>query len=349
METIASIRTKAREGQPVEAEAGCQVEHVATKSTRDGKPYLDVALVDATDRFSLRVWSDHPSFDRISDFERGVFVAVGGEFALGAFGLEAKRWRIRKLDPPEVEALVSGPAELRERQDRDYADIGALVVSLSDPRLRGLCALFLEEMGPRFRRSAAARNYHHARRGGLVEHEAQMMRCADAVARIYPALNRDLLLAGTLFHDCGKLWENAVEEAGFAMPFTLPGELMGHITIGIELVNALWRKLLASEAATGWAGLEPAAEEVRLHLLHLIASHHGELEFGSPVVPKTPEAAALHYIDNLDAKLEMFAGGYGSAAELAPGILERVRPLPGNLVRPLPVVPGNADGLPADA
>ena len=110
-----------------------------------------------------------------------------------------------------------------------------------------------------------------------------------------------------------------------------------------------WRKLLVSEAAAGWAGLEPAAEEVRLHLLHLIASHHGELEFGSPVVPKTPEAAALHYIDNLDAKLEMFAGGYGSAAELAPGILERVRPLPGNLVRPLPVVPDNAEGLPADA
>ncbi len=339
MDAIADIRSRARGGTPVDAETGCQVESVARKTTRDGKPYLEVALADASDRFSLRVWSDHPAFDRISDFETGLFVAVDGEFAVTPFGLEARRWRVRTLDATEVGILVSGSGELRARQDRDYADIVALVESVVEPRLRALGLLFLEDHGPRFRRSAAARTYHHARRGGLVEHAAQMMRCAEAVARVYPALNRDLLVTGALFHDCGKLWENAVEEAGFAMPYNLTGEMLGHISIGIELVNTLWRKLPPDAEAEPGGG--PGPEEVRLHLLHLIASHHGELEFGSPVVPKTPEAAALHYIDNLDAKLEMFANGYASAPELAPGILDRVRPLPGNLVRPLPRVGSN--------
>jgi 3'-5' exoribonuclease len=82
--------------------------------------------------------------------------------------------------------------------------------------------------------------------------------------------------------------------------------------------------------------LEPASDHVRLHLLHLIGSHHGELAFGSPVLPKTPEAIALHYIDNLDAKLDMFSRGYETSHEIAPGIFERVRPLPQNLVEPLP-------------
>ena len=87
------------------------------------------------------------------------------------------------------------------------------------------------------------------------------------------------------------------------------GELMGHISIGLELVNSMWRKLSA-ENADSWKACTPASEDVRLHLLHLIGSHHGEHQFGSPVNPKTPEAMALHYIDNLDARLEMFAAGY---------------------------------------
>jgi 3'-5' exoribonuclease len=133
-----------------------------------------------------------------------------------------------------------------------------------------------------------------------------MMRIAVAVAPLYPQLNLDLLTAGILFHDSGKLWENHLPENGFTMGFDERGELMGHISIGIELVNTLWRKILASDAAAGWKELLPASEDVRLHLLHLIGSHHGEPQFGSPVSPKTPEAMALNYIDNMDARLEMF-------------------------------------------
>jgi 3'-5' exoribonuclease len=194
--------------------------------------------------------------------------------------------------------------------------------------------MFLTEFGDRFRRTAAARNYHHARRGGLVEHTAQMMRTAAAIAPLYPQLNLDLLIAGILFHDSGKLWENALPENGFVMGYDERGELVGHISIGLELVNSLWRKLSA-ENADEWKNLLPPSEDVRLHLLHLIGAHHGEQQFGSPVTPKTPEAMALHYIDNLDARLEMFAAGYLTAKPLADRIFDRVRPLPGNLVKSL--------------
>ena len=223
---------------------------------------------------------------------------------------------------------------MRAKQNADWEFIEKIIHTITDPRLRALCEAFLNEWGERFRRTAAARNYHHARRGGLVEHTAQMMRVAKEIAPLYPQLNLDLLIAGILFHDSGKLWENALSENGFVMNYDERGELVGHISIGLELVNALWRKLSA-ENAQAWKNLAPASEDVRLHLLHLIGAHHGEPEFGSPVAPKTPEAMALHYIDNLDARLEMFAAGYATAKPLAARIFDRVRPLPGNLVKSL--------------
>ena len=110
---------------------------------------------------------------------------------------------------------------------------------------------------------------------------------------------------------------------------------MGHISIGLELVNSIWRKLQTEENLGAWGSLSPASEDVRMHLLHLIGAHHGEPQFGSPVYPKTPEALALNYIDNLDARLEMIFAGYPVAKPLAARVFERVRPLPGNLIKPL--------------
>jgi len=329
--TIANLKRAAMDGR-VEAVIHGQVESLTRKETRDQKPYREVVLADAEAKITLRAWSDSPAFAICEQLSRGAFIEVTGEFVHnGAFGTDARRWTCRRLVDEERDALLAGPPELREKQKADYDFIVRTVESLADPRLRTLGTMFLTDWGDRFRRSAAARNYHHARRGGLVEHTAQMMRAAEAVASVYTQLNRDLLLAGVLFHDCGKLWENVMPETGFNMPYSETGELLGHIPVGIELVNALWRKL----DFTPWAGLDPASEEVRLHLLHLIAAHHGEKQFGSPVDPKTPEAFALHHIDNLDAKMEMLAAGYETAAQLAPGIFERVRPLPGNFVRQL--------------
>jgi 3'-5' exoribonuclease len=172
-----------------------------------------------------------------------------------------------------------------------------------------------------------------------VEHVAQMMRCTVAICGVYPALNRDLMIAGVLFHDCGKLWENVHAENSFAQPYNLTAEMLGHIPLGLEVVNKLWRELMERPEAAEWVHVEPASDAVRLHLLHLIAAHHGALEFGSPVLPKTPEAVALHHVDNIDAKLEMFRKAYESGKELAPGIIEKFAPWPVNIVAPLAVVP----------
>ena len=121
------------------------------------------------------------------------------------------------------------------------------------------------------------------------------------------------------------------------MPYDLRGELIGHVSIGVELVNRLWQRLKESAEFAQWSSLTPGSESVRLHLIHLVAAHHGERQFGSPVEPRTPEAMTLHLIDNLDAKLEMMGNAYQLGKRLSTEVVERVRPLPTNLVEPLPV------------
>src|ERR1041385_8706594 len=246
--TLTEIR-RAAQGGPVTARVHVQVESAAPKLTRDQKPYCELSLADACDRMTLRVWSDHPQYKACSNFNNDSFIELTGEFSSHSqYGLEAQKWTVRPLTPQEKSELLQGPAELRARQNADWEFIERTVNTITDPRLRGLCEAFLKEWGDRFRRTAAARNYHHARRGGLVEHTAQMMRVAKEIAPLYPQLNLDLLIAGILFHDSGKLWENALSENGFVMNYDERGELVGHISIGLELVNALWRKLTAENA-----------------------------------------------------------------------------------------------------
>jgi 3'-5' exoribonuclease len=332
---IASLRAAAREGR-ARAVLPVLVDAVNEKASKDGKPFLEIQLVDARDRFVLRVWSDNGQFAAARELATGACLKLEGEFTVHPqFGLEAKRWSFAALTGEEKEEFLAGPADLRARQEEDYRFITTAVAAMKEPRLRALGEAFLEKFGPRFRRTAAARFFHHARRGGLVEHVAQMMRYAEGVAAANPALHRDLLVSGVLFHDCGKLWENCIEEGGFSMPFDERGELLGHINIGIELVNSLWKTLPLEE----WKALVPDSEDVRLHLLHLIAAHHGELAYGSPVQPKTPEAIALHYIDNLDAKLEMLARGYEGGASVGDRIYDKVKPLNVRLVAPLGAAP----------
>ena len=332
--TLGEIR-RAAQSEPVTARVHVQVEAAAPRLTREQQPYCELVLADVCNRMTLRVWSDHPAYKACSSLVAEQFIELTGEFHQHSqFGLEARKWTLRPLVQQEITELLQGPAELRARQSADWDFILQTCAALRDPRLRVLCETFLNEWGDRFRRTAAARNYHHARRGGLVEHTAQMMRVGLAITPLYPQLNSDLLIAGILFHDSGKLWENQYSETGFVMGYDERGELMGHISIGLELVNSMWRKILG-ENTDAWKQLVPASEDVRLHLLHLIGAHHGEPEFGSPVSPKTPEAMTLHYIDNLDARLEMFAAGYLAAKPLGARIFDRVRPLPGNLVKSL--------------
>jgi len=334
--TITQLRQVANQS-PQPYRLHVQVESRLEKTTSGGSPFFEVKLVDAGDSLLWRVFDNNPQFHDVAKLARNAFLQLAGQWVDGKYGLEPRQVQMRGLSEAETSTLLLGDPDLAARQQADYGDIVAFIESIRDPRLLKMCSVFLERHGERFRRTGAARRNHHARRGGLVEHVAQMMRCAAAVAGVYANLNRDLMIAGVLFHDCGKLWENVYAESGFTMPYNLTAEMLGHIPLGLELVNKLWREMMESPAAE-WNTLEPASESVRLHLLHLIAAHHGTLEFGSPVLPKTPEAIALHHVDNIDAKLEMFRRAYETGKELGPGIIEKFSPWPVNIVAPLPQV-----------
>ena len=333
--TISELKELAGE-TPVVAAVHAQLQSRATRKTKADKPYLELAFADSTGHFNLKVWSDSPIYQQAESIPESTVVRLEAKWTQNQYGFDARDLSFHQPDERALGDFYAGDPALRAKQDLDFTDIVRLCESIADPRLHALCQLFFRQHGDRFRRTAAAKRNHHARRGGLVEHVAQMMRSADALCPVYPELNRDLLLTGVLFHDSGKLWENSYPEHGFAQTLSIHGEMMGHIPLGIELVNKLWRDLMEAPEAASWVDLKPASEDTRLHLLHLIGSHHGELAFGSPVLPRTPEAFALHYIDNLDAKLEMIREAYNQTQEIAPNIFERVFPLPTNLVRPLP-------------
>ncbi len=332
--TISQLRKQAS-SEPLSASFDAQLERKAERETKAGKPYYEITLVDGTGDMKLKVWENRPQFRALHDIADGALLRFSGEWTQNQYGIDSAKWDMRLLNEGEAADFLVGDPETRARQDADWADILKMTGGIADPRLHALCDAFIKKYSDLFRRSAAARKNHHARRGGLVEHVAQMMRAAHAMCSVYPALNRDLLTAGVLFHDCGKMWENTYPEVGFTQPFSIYGEMLGHIPMGIEVVGAMWRTIMEREEAKGWEELDPASAEVKLHLQHLIASHHGTHEWGSPTLPRTPEAMALHYVDNMDAKYEMMRMGYENSPELAPGIQERSFPLPASLVKPL--------------
>jgi 3'-5' exoribonuclease len=343
--SITELKKAARQHSPQEAEVHAQIEKITRKEASNGKPFYEVIFRDGSESMTLRAWADTAAFESSASSQPGDFVSLEGAFShTAAFGMDARGWEMSLLQDEAVDALLEGTPQRRELLERAFASITDAVGSLQDPRIRALCDQFLTQYGARFRRAAAARGNHHARRGGLLEHTSRMMESALALCGVYPELNRDLVIAGVLFHDTGKLWETCPPERGFGIETEPRGELLGHLSIGIELVNALWRDLPKEE----WENLNPTSEEVRLHLLHLVASHHGQLEFGSPVLPKTPEAALLHFVDNIDARMEMFLTAYSSTSPAHTGQREWVRPLGVAPVTPLPHFQSEIQGLSAD-
>lgn len=258
---------------------------------RKGREYLDLELCDASGAIDARIWPDNPAVR--GDFKEKDFVAVQGS---------VRAYR------DQVQIILDHCRRAGEDGDREQGfDEGLLVPStpedvddlwrrlteiypaaLERPSLRQLAEEAQKRFGDRLREHPAAKSIHHAYRGGLLEHVVTMAELAVKIADQYPEIDRDLLLLGVYFHDLGK-----IRELG-AMPvndYTLEGQLVGHISIGLEMLR---------DCAEAVADLP---QELYLHLQHLVASHHGRREFGSPVEPSTPEALALHYVDNLDSKL----------------------------------------------
>jgi len=298
--TISELKQNTSE-TPTTATVDTQLQQCVTKTTKSGKPYLQITLTDAIDQFSLKIWENLPQFNAIQDVGTDAFIRLEGDWIQNQYGIDANRWQFRLLNEGEIQTFLIGDPETSEIQTRDWNDIIQFTTGINDPRLNQLCRTFLDQHGDQLKRTAAARKNHHARRGGLIEHVAQMMRCAVSICSVYTDLNQDLLIAGVLFHDCGKLWENTYPERGFTQPHDIQGEMLGHIPLGINFVDRLWHEMITSCIET---------KEIWENLI-------------------------LHHVDNIDAKYEMMKQAYQSAPELAPGIQEKQFPLPANLIKPL--------------
>jgi len=206
--------------------------------------------------------------------------------------LQVKVERLRVVDASEVSPEDYVPATEKDRRAL-AAELELAAEELDNPHLYELFALMVSdgEFWEAFCTAPAAKAMHHARLGGLLEHAVHCLRLARPLAELYPA-DRDLLIFGAIFHDVGKIRELSWGQGGFA--YTTPGRLLGHVVLGERLV-------------AGYVAQLPGfPEELAMHLSHILLSHQGEIEYGSPEQPKTLEALLIHFIDNLDARAAMF-------------------------------------------
>ncbi len=258
--------------------------------TKNGQPYWRIELKDRSGAVEAKVWA--PASESFEALPPGSIVEILGRAGLYRERLEVTVERLRVLSDEEQAGLeLSLFMEGSQRRPEDMlAELISLCkrVFVHKPWRRCIVS-FLEdeEVGRRLLAAPAAKGVHHAYAGGLLEHTLSVASLCLVLAEHYPELDRQALLAGAVCHDLGKAWELS---AGLAPDYTDEGRLIGHIHLIFEALEPYIRK----------SGLEP---QLALHLRHLILSHHGELAFGSPKVPQTAEALALHYADNLDAKL----------------------------------------------
>ena len=266
--------------------------HKQLRPNRNGQLYIQVELADKSGTITGRLWN--ASDDDFGGFEDGDYVRVEGHTQLYSGSLQLIIASIERADPrtiDESEFLVLSKHDLVRLE----AELNAILATITSAPLKALADELLAD-GPlteAFRRTPAGVKHHHAYAGGLLDHVVNLLRLADRVAPLYPALDRNLLLVGVLVHDIGKTQELESLQ-GFS--YTDVGQLLGHVLLGLEIVDA---KIRAIEARTGQR-FEP---EAAMRVKHMIASHHGQYEFGSPKLPMTLEAMALHHLDHLDAKM----------------------------------------------
>ena len=266
--------------------------HKQLRPNRNGQLYLQIELADRSGSITGRMWN--ASDEDFAAFDEGDYVRVEGTTQLFTGALQLIVSGIGRVDPRSVDEsdfLVLSKADV----ERLVAELTTLVGTIGASPLKALALEVLAdgELMRAFTRSPAGVKQHHAYAGGLLEHVVNLLRLADRIAPLYPALDRDLLLVGVLFHDIGKTVE-LESERGFS--YTDAGQLLGHVLLGLELLEA---KIQAVQHRSGVA----FDHELAIRVKHMVASHHGQYEFGAPKLPMTLEALALHHLDHLDARM----------------------------------------------
>jgi 3'-5' exoribonuclease len=258
------------------------------RQKKTGEPYLSLTLGDRTGEIDAKMWDNVTEV--MNAFERDDFIKVKGRLQVYNKRLQLTIHKLRRLEESEVDLADYLPASKRDREEM-LAELRQIGASLQNPHLRALVECFLsdEELAGRYQRAPAAKYIHHAYLGGLIEHVISLCQLCRLAASHYASLDVDLLLAGAILHDVGKIYELAYERS---FGYSSEGQLVGHIVIGLRLIEQKLRQLPDFPA------------RLRSLLEHLVVSHHGTLEFGSPRVPLFPEALVLHYLDDLDAKMD---------------------------------------------
>jgi 3'-5' exoribonuclease len=259
------------------------------RQKKTGEPYLSLHLADRTGEIEAKMWDNVAEV--MTTFERDDFVKVKALVQIYQNRSQLTVHRLRRLEDHEVDFADYFPCSERDPEEM-FSELQSIIAGLGNSHFQALLnAIFADtRLAQSFKMAPAAKNIHHACRGGLLEHVLSLCGLCRLLASHYESQNIDvdLLLTGAILHDIGK-----IEELSYARSFgySADGQLLGHIVIGLRMIGA------KIDTLDGF----PA--KLRTLLEHLIISHHGELEFGSPKVPAFPEALLLHHVDNLDSKM----------------------------------------------
>ncbi len=257
------------------------------RSTKEGKPYLRLELGDRSGTIEARMWDQIEAVTR--EVDREDIVKVQGRVEIYRGKPQFAVQQMRKAKPEEVDLADYLPST-KEDVEKLFKQLLAEAESIKNPWLKKLNAEILSDpkISARYKRAPAAKTMHHAYLGGLLEHVVGLCGLAHQIAEHYPELDLDLLLTAAILHDVGKLDELCYDRV---IGYTTEGQLLGHIVMEIETVASAMNKI---------EGFPPALKTV---VQHLLISHHGQYDFGSPKLPMIREALVFHYMDDLDSKL----------------------------------------------
>jgi 3'-5' exoribonuclease len=258
------------------------------RQKKTGELYLSLLLGDRTGELDAKMWDNVQ--DVLDGFDRDDFVKVKGMIQVFHNRPQLTIHKVRRMDESEIEFADYFPASKRDPEEM-WAELRAIVAGMENPHLKALLWAMLDDpdVAGRYRRAPAAKQIHHAFLGGLIEHVLSVCGLARLTAAHYPIIDYDLLTTGVILHDIGKIYELNYDR-GFS--YSNEGQLIGHISIAMRMVGDRLR------------GLPDFPPLLRTLVEHMILSHHGQLEFGSPKLPQFPEALLLHYLDDMDSKME---------------------------------------------